>query len=127
MLGPKSRRSALFPIVSVGLAMISFVLIKTAGDAVFLSTQGLPELSLAFICISAVSVPAAMVHITAIRRLGMRRVRMGVLVLAGLGFLFSAPFVGAPRSWMPAVLFVLVPIAFSAVFAALWLLAADLL
>lgn len=115
------------PTFSVGLAMVSFILIKTGRDALFLSRQGLPELSLAFVAIAVASIPVAIVNVSSIRRFGMKRVRMLVLLLAGLMFLGMAPYLNDGGENLPSVLFVLVPVTFAAIFAGLWLLAAELL
>lgn len=118
---------AWYPILAVGISMIGFISIKTGRDAVFFSGGGLRQLPLVYILMAVVSVPAAMMHLEAIKRWGGRKVRTGVFLLTASMFLCFVPFVDVDHKTLMFAMFVLVPAAFAALFAAAWLLAADLL
>ncbi len=106
--------------------MAAFVAIKTARDTVFFGQGDLRQLPLVYLLIAGVAIPAAMMHLGAMRRWGVRRVRSGTFVAMALLFLGLAPFVGLEHRTAAVVLFAVVPAAFAAVFASGWLLAGDL-
>ena len=107
--------------------MVGFISIKSGRDAVFFSQGGLTQLPVAYIWIALASVLAAFVHLAAMRRWGARRTRSGVILLTGLACLAWTPFVDAQHPLLVMALFIFIPVIFAAVFAAAWLLAADLL
>lgn len=121
------KSSAWYPILAVSISMVGFISIKTGRDAVFFSQGGLRQLPLVYILMAIVSVPGAMIHLEAIKRWGTRKVRTGVFVLTALMFLCFVPFVDLQYKTPMLGMFVLVPAAFAAIFAAAWLLAGDLL
>ena len=121
------RSSAWYPILAVGISMVDFISIKTGRDAVFFGQGGLQHLPLVYILVAIVSVPGAMIHLEAMKRWGARKVRANVLFLTAVIFLCFAPWVDLEHRTAMLVMFVLVPAAFAAVFAATWLLAGDLL
>lgn len=120
------KQSAWYPILAVSLSMVAFISIKTARDAVFFNQGGLSQLPFAYLWIAFASVPSGMLHLAAMKRWGARRVRTGLLILTAGLFLAFVPFVGEEHQLAMMVLFVLVPVIFAAVFAAAWLLAADI-
>ncbi len=119
--------AAWYPILAVGLSMVGFISIKSGRDAVFFSQGGLTQLPVAYIWIALASILAAVVHLAAMRRWGARRTRSGVILLTGLACLAWTPFVDAQHPLLVMALFIFIPVIFAAVFAAAWLLAADLL
>lgn len=122
------KRRAWFPILIVGLSMVGFITIKASRDALFFDDGGLSSLPSAYMCIAAVSLPAAMMHLSAMNRWGTRRVRTAVFGLTSMILLGFTPLLEGPgASSAAAVLFVLVPTLFGALFAGAWLLAGDLL
>ena len=106
--------------------MVAFISIKTARDTVFFNEGGLSQLPVAYIWIALASVPAGMLHLAAMKRWGVRRVRTGLLILTAGLFLLFAPFTAGENKLAMMAMFVLVPVVFAAVFAAAWLLAADI-
>ncbi len=118
--------SAWSPILAVSLSMVAFISIKTARDTVFFNEGGLSQLPVAYIWIALASVPAGMLHLAAMKRWGVRRVRTGLLILTAGLFLLFAPFTAGENKLAMMAMFVLVPVVFAAVFAAAWLLAADI-
>ncbi|MDA2934145.1 hypothetical protein MYX82_07355 [Acidobacteria bacterium AH-259-D05] len=123
----KDMRPTWYPILAVGLAMIGFICIKSGRDAVFFNQGGLRQLPLAYIWIAVVSLPAGMLHLTAIKTWGARRTRVRVFLLTGFIFLSFVPFVDLQNQIAIMAMFILTPVIFAAVFAAAWLLAGDLL
>ncbi|MFQ5739166.1 MAG: hypothetical protein ACE5JX_09130 [Acidobacteriota bacterium] len=119
--------SARFPIFAVAISMVGFICIKSGRDAVFFSQGGLARLPLVYILVALTSIPAAMIHLSAMKRWGARRVRTGVVLLSGSVFLGFVPFADLRHPLAMQILYILVPVVFAAVFAAVWLLAADLL
>ena len=116
-----------YPVLAVGLSMTSFIMIKTARDAVFFQESGLRHLPLAYIWIAIAAVPAALIHLRVLDRWGARRIRTALFFVAAVLFLAFAPFTDTShRSFMTAM-FISVPLVFAAVFAGAWLLASDLL
>ena len=123
----RDTRPTWYPILAVGLSMIGFVCIKSARDAVFFNQGGLSQLPLAYIWIAIVSLPAGILHLSAIKAWGARRTRVRVLLLTGFLFLSFVPFVDLQHEIAMMVMFILTPVIFAGVFAASWLLAGDLL
>ncbi|MEE8348205.1 MAG: hypothetical protein V3R94_01445 [Acidobacteriota bacterium] len=121
------KSSAWYPILAVGISMIGFISIKIGRDAVFFGGGGLRQLPLVYMLMAAVSVPAAMVHLEAIKKWGARKVRTSVFLLTAAMFLCFVPFVDVGHKILVFALFVLVPAAFAALFAGAWLLAGDLM
>lgn len=122
------KRRARFPVFVVGLSMVGFITIKTARDALFFRDAGLAALPAAYVWIAAASLPAAMLHLAAMDRWGARRVRTGIFAVTGIGLLGFVPSLGEPGNGeVAALLFIMVPTLFAALFAGAWLLAGDLL
>lgn len=124
---PRYRALAWYPILAVGVSMVSFILVKTGRDAVFFGHGGLRELPLAYIWIAIASVPAAWLNLKAMERWGARRVRVGVQLVSALTMLSVVPWVAPENRLLLTVLFIMVPVLYAAVFATTWLLAGDLL
>ena len=78
-----------YPVLAVGLSMTSFIMIKTARDAVFFQESGLRQLPLAYIWIAMAAVPAALIHLRALDRWGARRIRTALFFVAAVLFLAS--------------------------------------
>ncbi|MDA2930793.1 hypothetical protein MYX84_12760 [Acidobacteria bacterium AH-259-O06] len=123
----KYKRLAWYPILVVGVSMFGFICIKTARDAIFFSQGGLWQLPVAYIWIALVSIPAGMLHLTAIKRWGARRTRMRVFLLTGVIFFSFVPFVDLQHRTAMMAMFIVTPVIFAGVFAGAWLLAGDLL
>jgi hypothetical protein len=121
------RTRGRYPILSVGLSMVAFILIKTARDAAFFQWDGLRDLPMAYMWIAAASLPAAWLHLRAMARCGSRGTRTCIFFVAAAVFAVFIPFVGPDQRVAMTVLFVVVPTVFAAVFAGAWLLAGDLL
>lgn len=121
------REVVRLPVLAVGLSMVSLILVKTGRDALFFTREGLDRLPLVMMGIALASLPAAMAHLEAIRRLGLRRARTGVLALVAVLFTAFVPVLGVHHRSTLLILFVLVPVAFAALFASVWLLAGELL
>lgn len=126
-MNPHDKRSALFPIAAVALAMVALISMKSARDALFFTGTRIENLPLAYIGIAAASIPAAMLHVEAMRRWGTRATRVFLLIAVGVLFIVLSPFVSPENQAAVLILFVMVPVAFAAAFASVWLLAADLL
>ncbi len=122
-----SLKKGWYPILAVGLTMVSFIMIKTGRDAVFFQEGGLRKLPLAYIWIAVASVPAAILHLGALERWGARKTRTALFFLTTLFFVPFVPFADASHPTAMTILFVFVPTIFAAVFAGAWLLASDLL
>jgi len=120
-------KTRLFPILAVALAMMALVSVKTGRDATFLSTSQLEDLPFGYLLIALTSIPASMLHLNAMRRWGTRGARVRLLVFVSGVFACFVPFVDTHSRTTNAILFVIVPLSFAAVFASVWLLAADLL
>ncbi len=127
MLDSSFKRLAGFPILAVGISMVSFVLIKIGRDTVFFAERELQHLPLAYLWIALASIPAAMIHLKALDRWGDHTTRSGLLVAAVATLLILVPFVDVQYSRAMMVLFVLAPVLFAAIFASVWLLAGELL
>ncbi len=126
--GSRTRVAVWHPVAAVALASLAFILIKTARDAAFFEREdSLADLPIAFIWIGVASMPAALLHLRLMSRLGTRRAREVLLMGTALIFLSIAPWVSPRNAEFMRVLFVIVPVVFGAVFASVWLLAADLL
>ena len=121
------HRRARFPLSAVGLAMVSFILIKTGRDAVFFRPEGIFQLPQAYLAIAAAAMLGAMVHLGAIKRWGARASRQGVLLLGAVTLALFAVLVRSQQPLLLMVFFAYVPAAFAAIFASVWLLAGDLL
>ncbi|MCI0442523.1 hypothetical protein L0152_04805 [bacterium] len=123
----KAKSQSWYPILAIGLGMMSLILIKSGRDAVFFQQNGLKQLPLAYIWIAAASIPAATVHLTAMDRWGARRSRTGLFFLSSFLFLLFSPFANEENRLLLVILYVLVPTIFAALLAGAWLLGGDLL
>ncbi len=110
----------------VGVTMVAFIVIKTGRDALVVgSDDGVALLPLAFGISGAAALLAAGLHVLAMSRFGVRRVRVALFVGAGaLGMLAPWWAEGAGEATMVA-LFALVPVVFAALFADAWLLVGE--
>lgn len=116
-----------YPVLAVGLSMVSFIMIKSARDAVFFQKNGIFDLPLAYIWISLAAIPVGMVHLNILSKFGARKTRIIVYLSSFALFVFFFPFVEVENRNMMLIMFILIPIIFSALFAGAWLLAGDLL
>ncbi|MCH8084382.1 MAG: hypothetical protein IH885_09125 [Myxococcales bacterium] len=108
------------------LIMASFVLVKTGRDALYVQERGIVDLPIAYLGMAAFSLPVALGMLWLIRAAGPRRAR--VVALAGVtGVLVVFWQIAEPGggAWMTA-LFAAVPLLYGVLFAATWLLAAEL-
>jgi hypothetical protein len=121
------HKAAWYPIIAVSLSMVSFIMIRSARDAVFFQKDGIFQLPIAYIWISITAIPAAMIHLHVIDRFGARTTRILVYVSSSLIFFFFVPFVEMEHRTLMTIFFILVPTIFAALFAGAWLLASDLL
>lgn len=120
-------RLSWFPIIAVGLSMVSFIMIKTGRDAVFFHAWGISRLPLAYVWIALAAIPAAMIHLYAMSRWGARKTRTGLFLVTALCYLGFVPVTDTQHTVIMTVMFITVPVIFAAVFAGAWLLAGDLL
>lgn len=123
----KYKKLSWYPILAVGLSMASFIMIKSARDAVFFQENGIFNLPLAYIWISLAAIPAGMVHLNIISKFGARKTRIIVYLFSSVLFFFFFPFVEIENRNVTLIMFILIPTIFSALFAGAWLLAGDLL
>ena len=118
---------ARYPILTVGLSMMAFIMVKTCRDAVFFDQGGLRQLPLAYVWIAVAAVPAALFHLKALDRWGARKTRTALFFIAAIVFLPFVPYADAEHRVLMTVMFIIVPTIFAAVLASVWLLAGDLL
>jgi AAA family ATP:ADP antiporter len=123
----KYKKLSWYPILAVGLSMASFIMIKSARDAVFFQKNGIFNLPMAYIWISLAAIPVGMVHLNTISKFGARKTRIIVYLFSSALFAFLFPFVEVENRIMMLIMFILIPIVFAALFAGAWLLAGDLL
>lgn len=121
------HKAAWYPIMEVSLSMVSFIMIKSARDAVFFQKDGIFQLPMAYIWISIIAIPAAMVHPYVIDRFGARTTRVMAFISSSLIFLIFVPIVEMEHRTLMTLFFILTPTIFAALFAGAWLLASDLL
>lgn len=109
------------------LMTASFVLAKTARDALYFQAGGIYHLPFAYIGMAILSPPTAMAMLAAMRRIGARRTRIAApLALAAVLAAFAA-FVRPGGGVIMTLFFMLIPLAYGVVLALGWLLGADLL
>lgn len=118
---------AKYPVLVLGLTGVAFSCIKTGRDSIFFSDTGLAELPAAYFWTEIGLGVAAYIHLSAMKKFGSRRTRLGVFVLCAALFLAFVPFARADYRFLVQLLFPLVPTVFAAMFANAWLLAGDLL
>jgi ATP:ADP antiporter, AAA family len=121
------KKLSWYPILAVSISMVSFIMIKSARDAVFFQHNGIFNLPLAYIWISIANIPLTLSHLRVISKYGARRSHIIVYIFSAALFLLFVPFVNMDNRLMMFILFILTPTLFSALFAGAWLLAADLL
>lgn len=127
MAGDRHRAIAWYPILAVGATGAAFSLIKTGRDAVFFATSSITSLPAANLWAELGLALGAYLHLSAMRRFGARRTRVGVFAVGGAAFLAYALLPGTIAAAAGPALFPAVPVAFAALFAAAWLLAGDVL
>lgn len=109
------------------LMMCSFVLVRTARDALYMQGGGLFALPKAYLSIALLSIPAAGLMLGSMRLFGARRARVLTSALFAVVLLVYARVARAEASMAMDFFFVLVPLAYGVLFSAAWLLGADLL
>lgn len=110
----------------VGLAMVAFIVIKTGRDALVVGAAGgADRLPLAFGVGGVAALVAAALHVLAMSRFGVRRVRIGLFVASGIVALLAPAWAARPDPSLHVALFALVPVVFAALFADAWLLVGD--
>jgi len=123
---PQVAASARPIALAIFLMTASFVLVKTGRDALFVEAQGVHDLPLAYLAIAGLSLPVAIGMLALLRAVGPRRARVlalaGVSGLLGLYWQIAVPG-GGPRM---TALFASIPLLYGVLFAAAWLLAAEL-
>ena len=92
MQQPNFRALAWYPIVTVGLVMAAFNIVRTGRDAVFFDQQGLERLPLVNIWVCIAAIPVAYVNLKAMSRWGSRAARTGLCVLGALVLLLFVPW-----------------------------------
>ncbi len=107
--------------------MVSFIMIKSARDAVFFQKNGIFDLPMAYIWISMAAIPVGIVHLNIINKFGARKTRIIVYLFSSALFIFFFPFVEVENRIMMLIIFILIPTVFAALFGGAWLLAGDLL
>ena len=113
--------------LAILLIMASFVLVKTGRDALYVQDRGVFDLPIAYLGMAAFSVPVAAGMLWLIRVMGPRRARAVALVgVAAVLVVFWRIAEPGGGGRMTAV-FVAVPLLYGVLFAATWLLAAELL
>ena len=125
--GPLGIRSTSRSIsLAILLIAASFVLVKTGRDALYIQERGFFDLPIAYLGIAVFSLPTAFGMILLIRRLGPRLARvvalLGVAAVLAVFWRIAEPGGGARMT----ALFVAVPLLYGVIFAATWLLAAEL-
>lgn len=112
--------------LAILLIMASFVLVKTGRDALYVQERGIFDLPIAYLGMAGFSFPTAFGMLWLIRVLGPRRARavalVGVAGILGVFWRIAEPGGGARMT----ALFVAVPLLYGVLFAATWLLAAEL-
>jgi hypothetical protein len=105
----------------------AFILTKTGRDALYFQGRGLYDLPKAYLGIAVLSVPAALLTLDLMRRLGPRHAR--VLVPLAVSTLLAAfhPMLRPGAGLAMTGFFIFVPLSFGVLFSIAWLLAADLL
>jgi hypothetical protein len=109
------------------LMTASFLLVKTARDALYFQAGGIYHLPFAYIGIAVLSVPMAVGMLTLMRAVGARRARIASpLILAAVLSAFAA--VARPGGGiLMTAFFMLIPLAYGVILSLAWLLGADLL
>lgn len=102
-----------------------FILTKSGRDALYFQGSGVSDLPWAYVGIALVSMPAAVMTLRVIERLGARRVRVGgtLLVAAYLGAMASVASPGGGA--LMTAFFTSVPVLFGILFSVTWLMAAE--
>jgi hypothetical protein len=124
--GSGAAALALFPALAVGLAGGSLMCVRTGRDAAYLGARGLDGLPLAYLVTQLGLAAAAFLHVRAMRRWGTRRVRVGAFALSSLVLAAFVPVVDREHPGAMGLLFPLVPVIYSGLFASAWLLTGDL-
>jgi hypothetical protein len=123
---PGIRAASRSVALSILLVTASFVLVKTGRDALYVQARGIVDLPIAYLGMAAFSLPAAVGMLALIRGLGPRRARAFALVaVTGILALFWRIAEPGGGARMTAV-FMAVPLLYGVLFAAVWLLAAEL-
>ena len=105
----------------------AFLLARTARDALFMTGGGVYALPFAYLGIAALSVPAAFGMLGAMRRFGVRRVRVAAPLAMSAVLLSFAALARPGGGPTMTVFFVVLPLAFGVLFSVTWLLCADVM
>lgn len=110
----------------VGLTMIAFIVIKTGRDALVVGAEGGAErLPLAFGLSGAAALVAATLHVWAMSKLGVRRVRVVLYGWVGALAVLAPWWASSGHPSVHVALFAMTPVVFAALFADAWLLVGD--
>ena len=101
------KRRTRYPILA-RVTMVAFIAIKTGRDAVFFQDSGLNELPLAYAYIAIASLPAAMMHLSAMARWD-AATSAGLFVIAALILSPFTVLLESGYSALALVFFVIVP------------------
>jgi hypothetical protein len=108
-------------------ATAGFISIKTGRDALYLQGDGLFGVPKAFIATAFGAIPQAMAMLWALRRLGPRVTRIGVMLIT-MGVVLAYWSMAEPgASSLMTLFFFVVPLIFSVLFSMVWLLGTELL
>lgn len=109
------------------LMTASFLLAKTARDALYFQADGIYQLPIAYIGMAVLSLPTATAMLTVMRWIGARRARVAApLALAAVLAGFAA-LVRPGGGFVMTAFFMLIPLAYGVTLSLAWLLGADLL
>jgi ATP/ADP translocase len=123
----EARLRTLVLATTLGLATAAFIIAKTGRDALFFQgSGGLLQLPLVYINIGAASLPLALIFVKAMKVWGARPARVGVLLVAAVVMVATAPFLEPGDNTLLLAVFIFIPAIFGLLFASLWLLAADI-
>lgn len=118
------KRAQAVPVLVLLAVSISFILAKSARDSLFFQAGGIRDLPLAYIGVAALSIPAAMMALSLIRRVGLGRANVIVPVaVAAIQQAFWPALKPDSGPWL-ILFFVVVPVAYGILFSAAWLGAA---
>ncbi len=127
--GEASWNARTWPVsLAMLLLMASFILVKTARDALFFTRGGIESLPQAYLGIAVLALPVAMAALALVRAVGASRGRLLLPVLACAALLLLAPSgANGPAGTRATVFFVFVPLVYGVLFSITWLLGGKLL
>ena len=86
------RQRTLYPALCLGILTAAFIVAKTGRDALFFQGQGIFQLPVATMMITAASLPLAMLFVEAMKSFGARPARLGLMLFAATVLAGAAPF-----------------------------------